>query len=382
MKNRPNKLLDQLIASQTARGRKDIRQWRTAIQAAENVENPNRSLLYNIYDEIDLDSHLTNEIQKRILAVKGARFAMYKDDDSIDADATKLFRKPWFYQFIDLAMQSIFWGHSLIQIDELKEDGSIKKLKLVDRKHVVPERGLFKIRQNDDKGILYREDKKFSGWLIEVGETKNFGLLNKAVPHILYKRFAQAAWSEYCEIFGMPLRIGKTNVKDDESLYRMEQMLLNMATAAYGIVDDEEEIEFIESQRTDGSLYSGLLNFCNAEISKLINSAVIGEASQGGSRSKEEVGQDIGEKLTKADKQWLEGFINEDLKPILISFGYPDLEFQFEKGKNLEALWKITSGLLTHYDIDEEYISETFGVPVKAKKQPPANGGLSADRFF
>ncbi|WP_446662918.1 phage portal protein family protein, partial [Flavobacterium psychrophilum] len=35
-------------------------------------------------------------------------------------------------------------------------------------------------------------------------------MLNKAVSHVLFKRFAQSCWSELCEIYGIPPRVLKT----------------------------------------------------------------------------------------------------------------------------------------------------------------------------
>ncbi len=378
---RPNRLLDKIIKQSVFRSRKDINQWRTALNRAENVESPRRNLLYNVYNEIILDAHLSAEIQKRVQAVIGSSFHLYDDKGNI-SDNTHLLEREWFMSFLKYAVESIFWGHSLMQIEGI-EDGEIKQITLINRSHVVPEQGLFLVNPNDEKGIAYRDDKKYNIWLIEVGETHNLGLLNKAVPHVLYKRFAQSAWSEFCEIFGMPVRYGKTNTKDDESLNRMEMMLRDMGTAAYAVIDNDEEITFVESNKSNGDVYNGLIERCNNEVSKLINGAVIGEASNGGSRAKEQVGAEVGNAISQADKQWIENYINHKLLPQLILLGYPvtGLTFQFEKEKDINRLWSITQGVLNHYEVDEQFIQDTFGIPVTGKKQNASNG-LNADTGF
>lgn len=387
MKQRPNKLVDRLIATQTARARKDIKAWRGALQQAENVENPKRNLLYNLYNELILDAHLYANLQRRIANIKGCDYALKShQNNEVNSDATMQIKTPWFYNFLNLAMESLFFGHSLIQIGDLNENGEIADLVLVKRKHVRPELGLFVFGENDDKGIYYREDESIYNWLIEVGEPTNLGLLNHCTPHILYKRFAQAAWSEYCEIFGMPLRYGKTNVKDLESLNRMEDMMINMGLAAYAVIDNDEEIHFVESSGGKGEVYDGLINKSNGEISKLINGAVIGEDSQGGSRSKEEVGERLGDDITESDKQFIEHFVNFNLLPKLIKIGYKfeGLYFEFEKSKDIGKLWTITSGLLQYKDVENDFITETFGIPVKDKPTPslPQNNDLKADDVF
>jgi len=378
---RPNRLLDKIIKQSSFRARKDINAWRTALTRAENVETPRRDLLLNVYDEIMLDAHLSAEIQKRTLAVTGATYHLYNADGTINDNST-LIETSWFIDFLRMAMDSIWYGHSLIQIEGIVA-GEIQKLTLINRRHVVPEQGLFLIRPTDEKGIAYREDKKYALWLIEVGDTHNLGLLNKAVPHVLYKRFAQSAWSEFSEIFGMPIRYGKTNTKDVESLNRMEQMMQEMGAAAYAVIDNDEQIEFVESNKSNGDVYNGLINRCNSEVSKLINGAVIGEASQGGSRAKEQVGADIGNSIYAADKQFIENYINTTLIPKLIQLGYPiqGTYFAFEQTKDTNQLWQITQGILNHYDVDEQFITDTFGIPVTGKKQPPS-GSLKADTDF
>lgn len=384
---RPNKLLDQLIASNTARARKDIQSWRTAMQQAEKVENPNRNLLYSIYDELVLDAHLYSLIQKRTLALQGAEFSIYNPKDGkVDSEKTMLFKKPWFSDFSKMALEGKrFWGHSLVQIEDLV-DGEINAVTLVKRRHIAPEKGMFKVRESDDKGIMYREDPKYNDWLLEVGEPFDLGLLNKCAPYILYKRFATAAWSEYCEIFGMPIRIAKTSVKDTESLNRMENMMIQMGTAAYAIIDEDESIQFIETTAGKGEVYQNLIEMCDNQLSKLISGAVTGEASDGGSRSKEEVGERMSELLTKADKEWFESYINYTLIPKLNLHGYKldNFLFRFEQSKDIAGLWAITKEVLVHYDVAPEFISETFGVPVTAKKQAPEAGkeNLSAKDFF
>lgn len=370
---RPNKILDKLIASNSARSRKDINQWRSALQQAENPDNPKRALLYNLYAELILDGRASAEFDKRKLAVQGSEISLYNPADGVtDAEKTKLLQKPWFFDLIGHAMDSKAWGHSLVQIGDMNEEGEISEVELVNRKHVIPEKGMFTVRQGDEKGILYREDKKYSQWLLEFGGKKDLGLLNKTAPHILYKRFAQGAWSEFCEIFGMPLRYVKTNTKDSDSLNRVENMMINMASASYAIIDNEEELAFVETAKSDGGVYNGLIQLCNSEVSFIVNGAVIGESSQGGSRSKEEVGERTGGLITKSDRLWLEGFINTTLLPRLIELGYPvqGLEFKFEEEVDTEGLWTITEGLLPHYDIEEEYITNTFGIPVTKKVVP------------
>jgi len=382
MAKRPNKLLDKIIATSVARARKDINQWRMALQRAESVENPKRYLLYNIYNELILDAHLSAEVQRRTLAVQGASYNLVNEEGITDPEKTKLIKRPWFNDFLRYAMESVFWGHSLVQINDLVE-GEVSGVTLINRNHVIPEKGLFVFRQTDDKGIFYREDEKYWQWLLEIGNTNDLGLYNKCAPHVLYKRFAQGAWSEFCEIFGMPVRYLKTNAKDDESLNRAENMLKTMGSSFYGVLDTDEELKFLETAKSDGGVYKGLMDVSNNEISKLINGAVIGGESQGGSRSKEEVGERLSESITDADKQFIEHYVNHTLIPKLIALGYDlnGVSFQFEKSQDLKQLFTFTQGFMQTMDVDPEWVQDTFGIPVTPKTVLPPNQNDAGDFF-
>ncbi len=381
---RPNQLLDKVIAGTTARARKNIQSWRNALRQAENTESPRRTLYYDLCDELELDAHLFAEMQRRILAVRGCEFSLIGNKGVAEPEKTALLKRPWFYDLIDLAMQSIFYGHSLVQIGDLKQ-GEITGVELIKRKHVIPEKGLFVFEQGEDKGVLYREDLSYAPFLIEIGKNDDLGLFNKCAPHVLYKRFAQSAWSEFCEIFGMPVRVGKTNTRDTESLNRMENMLINMATANYAVIDKDDILEFVETAKSNGEVYKGLIDLSNAEISKLINSAVIGGEGEGGSRSKEEVGERLGQQIYDADKQWFEGLINYTVIPKLVDLGYQidGFTFKFEKAKDINKLWEMTKGALEHYEVDEDFIRETFNIPITGKKKIETNPNkLNAGGFF
>lgn len=369
---RPNLLKDSYKPSAVSRARKNIQAWRSALQAAENVTNPRRTLLYNLYDELVIDAHLTAEMQKRTLNIVGSEFYLYNGKGIHDEEVAKLISTPWFVKFLTYAMETRYYGHSLLQM-EFGEDDLISDLPLMPRRHVRPENGLWVIQQNDDKGISFREDPKYNKWLIEIGGKDDLGLLNKAAPHVLYKRFAQSAWSEFCEIFGMPLRVTKTDTVDTGNLDRLNSMMIEMATAGYAIIDKEEEIEFIESAKTKGEVYSEMMAFCNNELSMLVSGSIIGGTGDGGSYAKEQVGMDVQQAITVADKQWIEGLVNTVLIPKLVAVGYPmaDFRFEFERGKDIQGIWTITKGILEHYEVEDQFIKDTFGIPVTGKKQTP-----------
>jgi phage gp29-like protein len=380
---RSGRLLEtRFINAQMQRGRQLIDDWMKALRAAENPEKPNRELLYKLYHNLLVDVDLEAEWEtKRKLRLMGTDFSMYDAENKPNDEATKLLERKWFAEMIGHALDSHLFGHSLLEVKSLDSAGMIYNIELVPRRNVIPEKGMYIPKIGDEKGILYREDPAYSAWLFEFGRPENLGLLAKAAPYILFQRFALSAWSEYGEKFVMPLRVAKTNTKDNESLNRLDTMMLDMATASYAILDKEETVEFVQSSATDGSsVYDKLMERCAAKLSKLFNGSVIGEASQGGSRSKEEVGQDIQDIVTNGDYKWIEGIMNQEIIPRLILMGYPfeGLTFKYSRTEDLQSLWTIYNGLLNHYDIPEEHITDKFNVPVTKKAVPINKPDLKA----
>lgn len=383
LSERPGRVLDTIIRSNISRAKKDINAWRSALQQAENVDKPKRLLLYNLYDELVLDAHLIAEIDKRLLAFLGAEFNLIDESGKTNPEATALLKKQWFMELMRQGWWSMAYGHSLVDTYELTSEGLIGSVRLVPRRHVIPEKGIIIKQQADEVGLNYREDPNTYRWLFEIGNPSDLGFLNAAAPHVLYKRFAQGAWAEFCELFGMPVRYAKTNTNDIPSLNRLDKMLKEMATASYAVINTEEELHFIETAKSDGLVYQGLMNFCDAALSKLVNGAVIGEASQGGSRSKEEVGLEIQRMKTLADKKWWEAIMNEQILPKLVEMGYPvsGLFFEFEKQKDTASHWKMVNEMLNNYDIDPAWIEENFNIPVKQRLNGVKTTAKSKDFF-
>lgn len=370
-----------LVEKQNTRTRKDVGSWRGAIKQAESVARPRRTLLYDLFDDLILDNHMASLRQTRIQRVLAMPFRVVnKTSREEDPEKTRLLEKAWFYKCIELGIDATFYGYSLIEFQDTNEEGEFTDVKLVPRRHVLPEQGVVLIEPNDDKGIEYR-DTPLMRRLVEIGEYKDLGLLNKAAPQILFKKNAQSAWAEYCEIFGMPMRVGKTNTRNTSDLDRMADALKNMAQGAYAVMDLTEDISFVESTKGDAyNVYDKLITRANSEMSKLtLGQTMTTDVGENGSRAQAEVHAEQGDYIFIADLRKVKHFVNTDVFRVLIENGYQLDGFEFEWNENnvvSEAEWNIDSGLLEHFEIDPKYFMDKYGVPitgVKNKAQVPEN---------
>ena len=76
----------------------------------------------------------------------------------------------------------------------------------------------------------------------------------------LFKNYDVKDWVSFCEVFGMPLRLGKYSAaasKEDKEA--LAEAIINLGTDAAGIIPDSANIEFIESNKTTSAeIYENL----------------------------------------------------------------------------------------------------------------------------
>lgn len=369
---RPNKVLDSIIQNTQSLGRKDLDSWVKARQRAINQEAPRRDLLLKLYNDVRLDSHISgiweNGRLNKLLALE-YRILDVKAGES-DEELTALFNASWFFEFMELCLESKLYGHSLIEFGQIEQD-KVSGLTVIPRQHVVPEFGVYLKNPSDSKGIAYR-DTPLMDYIVEVGKPKDLGLLLKAAPHFLYKKNASIAWSEYTELFGMPMRIGKINGKDKQALDRMESLLRDLGSASYAAFQEGEEVEFIESTRGDAyKVYDKLLERSNSELSKLfVGQTMTTEVGKNGSRAQGEVHERVLDDVTASDRRFIEAIVNDKLFPMLQKHGWKleGKRFEYPEMKGIDILWNRAIAMAPHAMLDIDWMNEKFDIKLVEQK--------------
>lgn len=367
--------------------RKDIQDWRIARMAAMNADQPSRWRIYNLYEtDIVLDALVTSQIENRIQSTLGASFSFVNANGEVDDEVTNQFQTS---RLIDKIITEIlntrFYGHSLIELNWKDKELDCN---LIPRQNVIPEQGKVVYDYTDftSEGVKYRELPEYGTYLLEFGDDKDLVLLNKAVPHVLFKRFAQSCWSELAEIYGIPPRVMKTDTQDARALRRGEKMMSEMGAAAWFIIDTNEEFEWAKAVPTNGDVYKNLINLCDNQISLLLLGAVIGQDTQHGSYSKEVASQNILDSLVASDMAMVEINMNDVVIPSLINLGLikEGYRFKYEAAEDIKELWKMTSNALNHFEVDPEWVRQKFGIEVTGKRELRLfdNPDLNAESFF
>lgn len=357
--------------------KKDIGTWRKAWQMAIHLERPLRAPLYDIYTDSLVDGHLSGIITQRKGKTLGRKFRVIDRSNKESAEGRALFQREWFQNFLDLALDSIYWGHSLIEFgDIINDDMGIRfsSASLIPRKHVVPEYGVFLINQGDDikKGISYREGA-YSSCVIEVGRPNDLGLLLKTAPKYLSKKNMEAFWDMFGETFGLPIRIARTTSSNQKDLDQLGQTVNDMGALMWAVLQDGTEIEIKETSRGDAfQVYDKRIERCNSEMSKAIIQQTM-TIDNGSSLSQSETHLEMFEQICLADAQMMEYIINDRLLPLMRRFGFPVAGLRFEwdvyKDMTFDQIIKLLELLLTRYDIDPVYLANKFNIPVDAIKE-------------
>lgn len=363
-----------IVPKAISQTRKDIKEWLSAQQLATAPENAKRFPLYNLFDEIRKDLHLSSQINNRMLKSLSRAFVIKDKNGNINEELTSLLNNQNFVYGINKGiLETVYFGHSLIELNYVN---GVLTTNLIPRQNVDPVNGYLFLDYTDDKKIEYRKQKEYGSWLLEFGEPKDLGLLNGCVPHVLFKRFAQSCWSELAEIYGIPPRVMKTNTQDKVMTNRAKQMMQDMGSAAWFIIDDSESFEFAKGVQTNGDVYKNLITLCNNEISMGISGAVVGQDTANGSNAKEAASISIVQDLVDSDLTLLEQLWNTTVIPGLVALGIvPEgVTFGYDPTEDLEQLWKMTTEAANFLEIDPNWVKTKFGIEVLgAKKVEPAN---------
>lgn len=381
-----NKIYTDLVEKPISLIRQDISKWRLARTSALNPEFPSRWRLQNLYEnDIIQDALLSSQIDNRKLATLGAGFLLRNAKGDTDEGLTDEFQNSAiFNDIIEAILDTRFFGHSLVELDYA---GDQLRVNLIPRQNVLPVQGWFRPDYTEEnRQINYRELPEYGTWLLEFGKPKDLGLLNKAVPHVLFKKFAQSCWSELCEIYGIPPRVYKTDTNDPRALARGKKMMTDMGAAAWFIIDTMEEFEWAKGVDTNGDVYANLIRLCDNQNSLLIQGAIIGQDTKHGSYSKDQAGQGILDSLVQADMAMVEMHMNTLVLPALARIGLlPEgTAFDFDVNEGVEVLWEKVRDAMNSYDFDVEWLNEKFGLKITGKKEISSPFGLSGepDSFF
>jgi hypothetical protein len=350
---------------QLQRVRQDAQKFNIALQAAESPMYPNRFLLMQTYQQIWLDAQLQSAVLQRKSKILCKKFMVCGPDGEVDESKTAYFNQKWFYDFQNLALDSIFWGFSCVQFGAIVND-KYSSVELIPRIYVVPEFSLVRTNTATVTEGKHFDESPYNNWCIGVGEKKDLGLMMYLAPYVIWKKNAMAAWAEFAEVFGSPIRIGKTDVRDEATRINMINMLKNMGVASYAVLDTNDEIELMQASRTDAyAVFDKMVERCNSEISKIIlgQTGTTDEKAYSGSAN---VHEGVAAMISKQDTLKMQFVIENQLVPMMIRNGF-DLSgctFKYDDSESLPLIEqaKIDASFMPYVKFEHEYLEQKYGI--------------------
>ena len=339
----------------------DIADYTAAIRTAENVDFPRRYKLYDMYADILMDSHLSCVIEKRRNAVLCSDIE-FRRDGKPDDKVNEQIRSPWFSRLVSDIIDSRFWGFTLCQFFK---DGEWIDYNLIPRKHADPVRRIILRHQADITGIAWDEYPD----LLFVGRPDDLGLLAKAAPWVIYKRNTTGDWSQFSEIFGMPIQEYTYDTDDEGSRERAISDAANVGSLATFVHGKDTSLNLIEAGNKNADVYERLCERCNNEISKLfLGNTLTTESSDTGTQALGTVHKKGEDKITQSDRLYVLDVLNYEAAEILARMGIDTAggEFCFPEKKDLDPTSKINilTQLRTGFNlpVDDDYLYEEFGI--------------------
>ena len=233
----------------------------------------------------------------------------------------------------------------------------------------------FKVRTKDSPDGILLPDSKFvvHRYKARSGHPSRSGVLRVVSWMYLFKNYDIKDWIAFCEVYGMPLRLGKYQPGASEAdKIALMQALIQIGADAAGIIPDGTTIDFITTEKASSTdLYERLARYCDEQISKAILGQTLTSDSGGGSFAQSKTHNEVRHDLTVADCKALAATLRRDLiRPLCIfNFGedkrIPYLRFDCEEAEDLEQTANILGTLIekTGLKVPTSYIYKKFSIP-------------------
>jgi len=335
------------------------------------------------------DAHLFSCLQTRKLAVSGSEWEVHPAGDSPeDAEVSAFVREALgglgdFEESLADLLDAVGKGFAVSEIIWDVRGGRVLPVGLRKRRagrftFVGPDGVSERPRLLTDGEPVHGErltPDKFVVHMYRAGadQPERGGLLRVLSWIYLFKNFALKDWVAFCEVFGMPLRLGvytPSATKEDRAA--LVDAVTRLGSDAAGVISESTRIEFVEAaKKGDGGPYSGLIGLLNAEISKaVLGQTLTTEVGGSGSFAAGKVHQTVREDIARADARSLARTVNRDLIAPLVRFNFgPDIrpatfKFQMDPREDLMALAQRDK--LLHemgLALPEGYLRDRYNIP-------------------
>lgn len=350
-----------------------------------------------LFEEMEeKDPHLFSQLQTRKNAVTGLDFEISACSDSEVDKAVANFVEETLngiegfnealFDLLDaigkgISISEILWGYKGDKV-------IVRNLKCCHQKRLLWDyEDTLRIRTKDNPAGIRMLENKFiiHKYKARSGHAARAGVLRVVSWMYLFKNYTVKDWVRFCELFGMPLRIGKYNPgASEEDKMDLMQALINLGSDAAGILPEGTSIEFKDSEKaTSINLFETLARYCDEQMSKaILGQTLTSDTGSSGSYAQSKTHNEVRHDLTVADCKALESTLKRDLiKPLVLfnfgaNVGIPSIIFDCKESEDLKIESEIMDNLVNKIGlkIPEDYLYKKFGIPQPEENDAVAGG--------
>lgn len=353
---------------------KNLAEWKTAIQLATDPENPDRSGLRTLYENLLLDNHLASVLDSRILFCQRSTFKIVNQTGTKNEEMSKLLERTWFEDLIRLILMARFQGTTLIELFDVDMDGELNQVAEIPLGYFNPKKGIITKTPGDAKGWDYKSGV-MANYYLQVGNNKDLGMLAQVAPIVLAKKLGIGSWLDFIEKYGVPPLFITTDREDDNRLNQLFKAAQDFKSNNFMVGRGNEKFQVLDTTSSNPTgAFDPLINRANSEISKrfLGSTGLTDEKAFVGSA---EIQFKLAKDRFESDKLMIKNILNKQVFPRLLKLSpvYSGLTNHLFEWDNTEIRTsKETADLVNvlgnQFEIDPEWVSQQTGVPILGQK--------------
>lgn len=352
-------------------------------------------------DMEEKDAHLFSQLQTRKLAVTGLPWEVQPfSDDQQDVDIADFVREQLrsienFDEVLLDLMDAVGKGISIMEIVwDIDSQGrnTVKDILYVHPKKLMwscTEEKILICTEQYPGGTELPENKFIlHKYKAKSGHPSRSGIMRIVSWMYLFKNYTVKDWVSFCEVYGMPLRLGKYDqAASEDDKKELMAAIVRIGSDAAGIIPDSTAIEFKESNKaTSADIYERLARYCDEQISKAVLGQTLTSDSGGGSYAQSKTHDKVRHDLTVADTKALAVTLRRDLIRPLVEYNFgpgakiPFITFASEEEEDQREKADIIKTLACDMGlkIPTSYLYESFSIPKPDEGdevlEPPAQG--------
>jgi hypothetical protein len=356
---------------------KNLAEWKSAIQLATDPENPDRSSLRTLYENLLLDNHLASVIDSRILFCQRSTFKIVSESGEENEELSKLFERTWFEELVRLILMARFQGTTLIELFDVDEMGELLEVNEIPLGYFNPKKGIITKTPGEAKGWPYKEGA-MANYYLQVGKDKDLGMLAQVAPIVLAKKLGIGAWLDFVEKYGVPPLFITTDREDDNRLNQLFEAAQSFKSNHFrvGRGNEKFEVPSISSNNPSGA-FDPLVERANSEISKRFLGGT-GLTDEKGFVGSVEIQFKLAKDRFESDKLMIKNVMNKlvfirliKLSPVYSALSNHYFEWDNAEIRTSKETAELVNILGNQFEIDPEWVEQQTGVPILGQKASP-----------